>query len=287
MFSHIDGYYDVGVSFCEGINTLLFVAHRAKFGRIISWLHIDISKHKFVLRKEEYLDSLKIFDHIVCISNGIREILLNSSHSLKPEAISVIYNPIEVEEIRKESNAPLNVPAVKTPGHLVVSVGRFSRMKRFDRLISATAKLLAEGISVNSFILGYGAEEKNLESQIKALGVSDNVKLVPYRQNPYPLMKAADLFVSSSDYEGLPLVIEEALLLGVPVLATRTPGAVEVLGNGEFGVLTQIDDERFFRSLKAILSSPDELAQCKARALAQQCKFPFNNSISKIEEILS
>jgi glycosyltransferase involved in cell wall biosynthesis len=288
-FFRVPRTYDVGVSFCEGINMLLFSGVPQKFKRRISWIHTDVGRHKFVLNKHDIGRAIPGFNTIVFVSRSAREIFLKEFPGVPAEKLTAIYNPISVEKILRQSEEKCDFPGAG-PGRLcVVSAGRFSAVKRFDRLILACKQLLDEGVPLDLFILGFGAEQGALEGLIHRLGVGAHVRLLPFQENPYAWMRRADVFASSSDYEGMPLVVTEAMILGLPIVATRTSGSTELLQDGEYGLLVDFNPEALHTGLAQMLRSLEEREKYRKRLdLARKNHlFPFRSSLEAIEQLLS
>jgi glycosyltransferase involved in cell wall biosynthesis len=252
----------------------------------LSWIHIDIAKHKFVLDEKCLGKNIEKFDKIIFISKAILAIFGRVFPNIPENKFQCIYNPIDVELILKRGEEDTSFFATPKTGLRVLSMGRLAQMKRFDLLISACARLRKEGHAVELFIFGYGKEEAALKALITELGEDEFLKIMPYQENPYSLMRQADVFVSSSDYEGLPLVITEAMILGVPILATRTPGAEELLENGKYGALVGFSEKEIHDGLLGFLLNPTKLLDYRQNLLESRQNFPFNSSVSKIEELL-
>lgn len=108
----------------------------------------------------------------------------------------------------------------RVPFFTFFSAGRLSPEKNHSRLISAFAIVHAENPNTRLVIAGEGPLRSQLEDEIVNLGLTESVKLVGHTKNPYKLMNFADVFVLSSDYEGQPMVLLEALVLGIPVITT-------------------------------------------------------------------
>lgn len=121
---------------------------------------------------------------------------------------------------------------VEKPRPMLVSVGRLTPPKRFDRLVEAARLLRDRGLDLDVWVLGEGELRKDLERQVTREGLQDHVHFPGFFPNPYPYVKAADLVVSSSDSEGYPLAVGEALCLGKPVVATAVTGTKEMLSGG-------------------------------------------------------
>lgn len=247
---HIKGDYDIEVAYLECGSTKIMAGSTNKKAKKIAWVHCDLSK-KFADSADFPAKAQKIydkFDSIVCVSQSVKagfEKLFG-----KNERISVIYNTVNDKEIIRLADADTVVKTEPT----VLAVGRLSKQKRFDRLISAHKKLIDEGVKHRLMIMGEGAERASLEKLISDLSLSGSVELIGYRDNPYPYIKAADVCVCSSDYEGISTFITESLILGKVIVTTDCSGMRELLGNSEFGIITDSDDKALARGIKALLT---------------------------------
>ncbi|GHA43890.1 glycosyltransferase [Photobacterium aphoticum] len=160
---------------------------------------------------------------IFTVSNFIREPIETKSYLLgvKFKSLTTIYNPCDIEKISELAKEEINLIEP-----FILSVGRMTKQKRFDRLISAYKK---SNISQKLVIIGDGHERKSLEKQIKDLKLEKKVILHGFDKNPFKWMKKADFFVLSSDVEGFVLVVNEALACGTPVIATDCGPITEIL----------------------------------------------------------
>lgn len=180
---------------------------------------------------------------LVFVSQGTRE-TLQRLQALRPERLSVVYNPVELERIRAAKEDPLpDWAAWMQTRPTVLGLGRLTAQKGFDTLIRAHAHLLRQGVAHDLVIAGEGEERPALERLMGELGVQDSVHLPGYLPNPYPLLKYASVFALSSRWEGLGGVIVEAMACGTPVVATDCPsGPGEILEGGWSGLLVPVDD---------------------------------------------
>ena len=181
----------------------------------------------------------------VAVSDGVKESLERLVPALE-RRVTTAYNLIEVERIRAASRAPTGASsggAAPPAQPYIIAVGRLSYQKGFDLLIRAYAALRAQGFEHTLVILGDGLEDENLQRLTEQLGVETHVVMPGFIDNPYPWVRGADVFVSSSRYEGFCRVIAEALAVGTPVVATDCPsGPAEVLQGGRYGVLVENED---------------------------------------------
>jgi len=179
-------------------------------------------------------------DRIVAVSRGVADDLAAIT-GLRPERIRVVYNPVVFDRIATAGSAAVEHPwlAAKT-GPVLVALGRLVDQKDFVTLIRAVARLAEECRLV---ILGEGPARPRLEALVGDLGMAGRVDLPGYVDNPYPAMRAADAFVLSSRWEGLPTVLIEALAFDTPIVATDCPsGPREILDDGTWGRLVPPGD---------------------------------------------
>ena len=183
-------------------------------------------------------------------------IWLNISEFLSAKMV-VIYNPMDVERVRRLADAGENPFA--DPGPHLVAVGRLWKQKGFDVLLDSLA-LIRNSLAAKLTIVGEGPLELELKAQSERLGLSGAVRFVGFQPNPYAYLKHADLFVLSSRYEGLPNVVLEALALGKPVVATDCPGGVrEIIEGCRSGRLVPSDNPRLLaEAIVAALKSRNE-----------------------------
>ncbi len=181
------------------------------------------------------------------------------------QKVQVIHNPVVTPELLQRAEEPLEHPwfQPKEPP-VLLGVGRLTRQKNFPNLIRAFAEVRKRR-PVRLLILGEGEERASLEDLVRSFGLEGEVGLPGFVQNPYPYMKRAAAFVLSSDWEGLPTVLIEALALGTPVVATDCPsGPREILQGGRWGRLVPVNNPTALaQALEATLAegrtaSPEE-----------------------------
>jgi glycosyltransferase involved in cell wall biosynthesis len=126
---------------------------------------------------------------------------------------------------------------------VLLYVGSLTAEKRIDRLLAAYRRILAEQPSVYLWIVGDGVLRKQLEESVRLSGLESCVRFAGIQPDVANFMHAADLFVLSSDTEGIPAVILEAGMPGIPAVATRVGGVAECVIDGETGLLVEAQDE--------------------------------------------
>lgn len=171
------------------------------------------------MRKE--LTKIYLAKPCVAVSKGVETDFIKVFGS--ESRITTIYNPINVDQVISTANE--YVPEIEGP--YIVNVGKFKQQKRHDILIKAYAKA---NLQEKLVLVGTGELLESSKKLVKSLGIEDKVIFTGFKKNPYPYIKHAKLMVVSSDFEGLGLVILEALALGTPVISTNCPsGPSEIL----------------------------------------------------------
>ena len=181
---------------------------------------------------------------VIAVSETTQEFNIKVK-GVSPSKIHVIPNSLDLNRFRPETvnrdkiRSSLNVlPDVP----LVIGIGRLERQKRFDIWLEAASRVHRQMPDARFLIVGDGCLRRTLEVQAARLGLEEAVCFTGPRQDVPDLLGASDLFVLSSDWEGLPVTLLEALAMRVPAVATAVDGSVEVLQGGEAGRLVPPGD---------------------------------------------
>jgi glycosyltransferase involved in cell wall biosynthesis len=213
-----------------------------------------MAKCKWNLRRWLYQTS----HSIIAVSEGVADDLRRTLMGPVANKIAVVYNPCFIPDAIKTT------PRLARSERKVLAVGRLVDDKGFDTLIRAFALVRAEMKDVTLTVAGEGPCRRSLEALIQDLGLSGCVSLPGFARDVGSLYRNADLFVCSSRLEGFGNVLVEALSFGLRVVATRCPyGPQEILENGRYGRLVQVDDEKALAReiVDSLSSSHDPLIQ--------------------------
>lgn len=181
-------------------------------------------------------------DAIVAVSNGVADDL-SEMINVPRDQIEVIYNPVVTQKMLDQSHETINHPwfGNDTPP-VILAVGRLVPAKDFSTLIRAFS-LVRKKHDARLLILGEGDERPKLEALIAELDLDNDVDLPGFTSNPHKYMRNAALFVVSSAWEGLSMVLIEALACDTPVISTDCrSGPREILEGGKFGTLVKVHD---------------------------------------------
>lgn len=205
-------------------------------------------------------------DRIIATSTGVADDLIESVGSTAAR-IRVVHNPVDVREIASAAREPIDAAdEARWKRPVIVAAGRLAEVKNYALLIEAFAILRRRTVAT-LFILGTGDEEANLRSRIASHGLVDSVHLCGFRRNPWSYMARADVFALTSRYEGFGNVLVEAMACGVPVVATRSAGTLEVITPGADGlVVDQHEPAAFASALASVIDNGELRAQMAATA---------------------
>lgn len=247
------GEYDLAISFLNPHN---IVRDKVKAKKKICWIHTDYSRIDVNVELE--LPVWSAYNHIVSISPDVTKTFLQVFPSLKDKIVEM-ENILSAEFVRKRAeefnaNANLNPNpnANPNPNERVInilSVGRFSDAKNYDNVPDICRKINSKLSTVNSkltvkwYIIGWGGDEQLIRQKIKEAGMEDNVIILGKRSNPYPYMKACDIYAQPSRYEGKSVTVREAQMLCKPVVITNYATAKSQVQDGVDGVIVPMDNE--------------------------------------------
>lgn len=199
------------------------------------------------------------FDNIFGVSKSATEKIRKKFQKNKYKGeIDFLYNFSDTENILKRAKEyKVNLPI----SFNLVSACRLSAEKAIPRAIDVLGKLKKQGLDFYWTIVGDGVERAIIEKRIIKKKLQDNVALVGMKQNPYPYIAAADLFMLLSLHEAAPMVYAETLTLGVPVLSTRTAAAEEIIAGN--GFICDNNEKGIYAALKELLSNRETVANKK------------------------
>lgn len=180
---------------------------------------------------------------VVCVSKGV-EADFREYYSYKKNNLSTIYNPVLDDAYFEKLKVPVTHRFFNNDNKVILAVGRLTEAKNFGFLISSFKDLHDQHPETRLLILGEGELRAEFESLVADLDLKDVVDLPGFDANPYAYFKYASLFVLSSNWEGLPGVLIQALASKVKVVSTDCPsGPMEILDHAKFGLLVECNDQ--------------------------------------------
>lgn len=277
--------FDTIVSFMEGEAVRLHSYIMDKAINNISWVHIDLkTKHwsqVFFKSDKQEKAIYEQMDKIVFVSDEARTKFLELFDMDKTKCC-VQYNLIDANKIQKLAKSK----KVEKEKLTICMVGRLNPQKRYDRALRVVKRMKEDGLDFVLWILGEGGMEKELKHMSRELGIESHVQFKGFVKPSYAYMQAADIYWNTSETEGYPLVVCEALCLGIPVVATGICGTNEILDDGSYGLLTQEDDESIYQGIKGMLESSTLREFYATKALKGADTFDVKKVMNEIYQIL-
>lgn len=276
--------YDVGIAFIEGYATR-FLSGAPSGMRKIAWLHTDIENNHWTWvafrNKEEERTCYRNFDKIVCVSKIVEE---SFQKVFGVTGTMIIHNPIDTEKIIAMSVAEMRYPKMKDIR--IVTIGSLIPVKGYDRLLRVVKRLVEEQYEFELLIMGEGVQRAAYENFISENNLFNHVKLMGYMDNPYPILKSADIYVCSSYAEGFNTAITEALVLGVPVVTTEISGVREQLGSDSYyGIITENSEEGLADGIRTMFFAENRLKYTQRNMDRNSC-YNLDNQMQLIYSIL-
>lgn len=277
---YIKDDYDIEVAYLECGPTKFLAGSTNQRAKKLAWVHCDLSKREELNSQADVLKKYyQKYDRVVCVSETVKRSYMKHFGN-DPESV-VVYNVNDETDILQRAT---EFPVEKPVGVTFAAVGRLSYEKGNDRLLDACRLLKEQGYSFNLWLVGDGPERENLKKRVSSCGLEEQVIFWGFQSNPYPYMRAADVIVTPSRYEGFSTVVTEALILGKPVVTTPCSGMDELLGDSEFGMITEDSVDGIYVGIKKMLEDPALLNHYTLAAQQRGKDFHKNEILSQTEE---
>jgi glycosyltransferase involved in cell wall biosynthesis len=228
------------------------------------------------------------FPQLIAVSTEIRNELLRKGAA--PEHVATVLNGIDPVAFRRTTSEEPRVRAtlgLRGTDFVIGCVGRLELQKRFDLLIEAFARLRERFSNLKMLIAGEGSQREAMVAMIDRYGLDGSCRLLGHRTDVVSLHHAFDLFVQSSDYEGTPNAVLEAMALATPVVATAAGGTVELIRHEIDGLIVPVGDvQALVAAIERSISDPVDSARRAASARARvEADLSFDARTRKVESI--
>lgn len=258
--------YDLAVAYLEGGSTY-YVADWVRAKRKAAFVHVDYAQAGYT--KDLDLDCYRKYTKVFAVSDEVKTAFLKvyGEYAGKTEVFHNILNP---ESIRSKAQTGQGF-AEPFEGIRIVSVGRLTAQKAFEVSIDAMKLVKDAGRKVRWYVFGEGDQRKMLEERIAKLGLKEDFLLPGAVSNPYPYMKQADIYVHASRFEGKSIAIQEAQILGKPILVSDCSGNREQVIQDVDGLLCEFCAEGICEGILQLLDDADRRERL-GRAAAEKNK---------------
>lgn len=273
--------YDVAISFGEWLSPA-FLSKKVNAVKKYVWIHIDLDKADFVNKEELVKYDSRITGYIFA-SEKSRQSSIHRCPQMTEKSI-VVHNILNRQNILSRSAEDVTLPQAN--GSFLLSVGNLRIEKNYPRQIEVMRILKEKKIPIKWICVG-STVDKNVYGEVSELlekyQLKDDFILCGADDNPYKYMKRAKAVMVLSDHESWSLVISEAKLLGVPVIATNTSGAQEQIVDGETGIITSFQAEEIADRIEEFLKNLDLQDKIRKNLLTDEA---IKLGMQEFEELL-
>lgn len=257
MWSHwkpyipsVKKHYDVAISYMHGA-TNYFVIDKCNADKKYLYIHHEYEK----MNENAQFDYsyFKQANAVITVSARCVQSVINVHPKLKDKVVCIenIHSETLIRKMAEGSTT--HTFNNKNNCIKIVSIGRLTDVKRFDRAVEAAKILKDNGINFIWILIGSGELENNLKELIKQFRLEKEFILAGVKANPYPYIKNADIFVQTSDNEGKSMVIDEAKILGKPIVVTNYMTVRDVIKDGEDGMIADFTPESVAEKIMMII----------------------------------
>lgn len=259
--------------------TAQYVLKAIKAKRKICYIHCDYLNSG---NRSKYSDQVySKFDSIVCVSETVKKRFVEALPAME-DCTYAIYNPIDEASIIQQ--AYKNTVKYDRAYINIVSIARLSEEKGIGRFIEILSRV--DQSVFRYYVVGDGIERMHLENRVKELELEQVVTFCGEESNPYRYMLEADLLVVPSLHEAAPVVFQEAKIIGLPVLTTRTTSAEEMIGTN-YGFVVDNSDDALLEAIVKIQNNMAVVKEYRNRIKGYHCDDLNNDSIEKLLRVFN
>ena len=272
--------YDLAISF---LTPHTYVKNKVVAKKKIAWIHTDYTIYPIAKNVERPIWCS--YNYIASISNDVTRTFLQVFPTLAPK-IMEIENILSPAFVRKRAELEDTDKEFRQTDKIsLLSIGRYSEQKNYDNVPDICKRLINKTkLNIKWYIIGYGGDESLIRQKIKEAGMEEHVILLGKRSNPYPYIKACDIYVQPSRYEGKSVTVREAQMLCKPVVVTNYPTAPSQIRSGIDGVIVPMDNEGCAHGLAEVIC--DKSLQERIIAHLKTHDYGNESEVDKIYELI-
>ena len=274
----LNKHYDVALSFYW---PHYFVIDNVSADLKLGWIHTDYGQ--IYPDKKKEIEMWSKIDYIVSVSEECKKSFINVYPNLEDKVI-VIENILSEEHIRKMANEFTVRDEMDFNSTVICSVGRFCYPKNFINIPSICREIIDKGKDVKWYLIGYGPEESDIRQAIKDNKVENNVIILGKKENPYPYMKACDIYVQPSRFEGKAVTVREAQILCKPVVITNYATASSQVVDEKDGIIVNMDNKSIAEGICKLLDDKGIISKLKDYCSSNN--FDNKDELKKIDNII-
>jgi glycosyltransferase involved in cell wall biosynthesis len=273
--------YDIAIAYQQGFPTF-FVATKVNANKKIAWMNADVFAAGYDMNYcKQFYDKV---DRIVPVSQKLLDLLVNKCPWTK-DKVSCIYDIVNPELIIELSTESIPEAGLFDEGINIITVGRLSKPKNYLLAVDAARVLKDKGMKFKWFFVGSGGMREAIENRINEHGLGDVVILLGLKENPYPYMAKADIYVQTSSFEGFGLTIAEAKILHKPIVSTNFDVVYDQIVDGKNGLIADMAPESVADRIVEMVNN-DSLRASIIRNLEQERNLTSLTEIKKFNYLI-
>ncbi|WP_243525235.1 glycosyltransferase [Bacillus pseudomycoides] len=243
--------YDVAIGYLEK-SSIYFVVDKVNAKKKAGWIHTNYSNSGMDRQFDNpYFEQL---DNLITVSEECAKSLQENFPHLKNK-VTVIYNIVAPRIIYDLSKEDIKDDSLFDRNYTnIITVARLSHEKGLDLAVKSCKLILEKGYKINWYVLGDGDERDKLESLIEDNHLSQHFKILGVRENPYPYIRKADVYVQPSRYEGKSIAIDEAKILCKPIVVTNFETAKDQINHRVNGIITEMSEEGIATEIERLIT---------------------------------
>ncbi len=280
-FLSYTNYLTIAASKLSRTGKPVVISERNTLSKSLSWTRFGFLKRILTNLLYRYAAG------IITVSEGVKEDLCGN-FKVSGDKCRVIYNPVDIEKIDRLAKENIEHPWYREDIPVVAACGRLIPQKNYPLLLKAMAGVMKK-TAARLVILGTGGKQMELERLAGTLGIEENVFFAGFKKNPYKYIAGSDIFVLSSDWEGCPNALLEAMACGTAVISTSCPsGPKEILSDGLNGILVPVGDIKAMADGVLRLIRDENFRKSLAQEGKKRCRdFDVKKIVKEYEKVFS
>lgn len=278
------GEYDLAISFIDPPH---IIQDKVLAKKRIEWIHTDFTAFNY--NSSLTYSRWAANDYIASISPDITKSFLTLFPTLKDKIIE-IENILSINSVHKQAeqfdvNKEIISSASRKDCLNILSIGRFGYQKNFENIPDIARRIIRMGYTnLHWYLIGFGPDERLIRQKIKDTGMQEHVIILGKKENPYPYIKACDIYVQPSRYEGKSVTVREAQVLCKPVIITRYPTSASQVKDGEDGIICDLDNQEIAKAIYSLAKNKKMME--KISSYLSTHNYGNQNEINKIYNLM-
>lgn len=278
----LEGQYDVAIAYQQGMPTF-FLATKVNAVKKVAWINADVLAAGYDMDYcKQFYDKM---DAVVAVSQKLFD-LLSVRASWMQDKLHCVYDIINPEVVRTLAQEQVTDMNPVGDALSIVTVGRLTKPKNHLLALDAAHILKDNGLDFVWYFVGEGEMRTAIEQRITDLGLADNVILLGLKENPYPYMAKADVYVQTSAFEGFGMTIAEAKMLHRPVVSTNFDVIHDQIVDHQNGLIADMTPQSVAEKILELIAD-EELRGSISKSLANETYSTVNTEPAKVMRLIT